>query len=291
MTGDTGLPPWLQRLTLISWVLAVVSVVPRGRWPEPWQPWLVGVGLSMLLLCLWTLWRNPSAVFRERFMVLVLVTVALMIAPISTNTSNSAVLTLGSFFGVVVIFPYLWFRYRSVGKPDTEPVISFVFWPKHRDWREWLYVALSIPLAWAAFRLYFSLSPEVPFNWSLPNSPNDPNVPDSEAVLRLFIGINAVGIWDELFFVNTAFALLRSMYPFWWANWGQSALYVSVLYAMAFSGVGPLFVLALAITQGVMFERSKSLLSVLVVHLIVDYFLFQEILTAQYPGFKAWWHP
>jgi hypothetical protein len=40
-----------------------------------------------------------------------------------------------------------------------------------------------------------------------------------------------------------------------------------------------------------MFERSKVLMYVLVVHLIVDYFLFQEVITAYYPGFKAWWHP
>jgi len=25
--------------------------------------------------------------------------------------------------------------------------------------------------------------------------------------------------------------------------------------------------------------------------LIVDYFLFQEIVTHYYPGFTAWWHP
>jgi hypothetical protein len=40
-----------------------------------------------------------------------------------------------------------------------------------------------------------------------------------------------------------------------------------------------------------MFERSRVLIYVLAVHLIVDYFLFQEIVEAYYPGFSAWWHP
>ena len=46
-----------------------------------------------------------------------------------------------------------------------------------------------------------------------------------------------------------------------------------------------LFVLALAITQGAMYERSKVLLWVLLVHLIVDYFLYWQIVTGHYPDY------
>ena len=40
-----------------------------------------------------------------------------------------------------------------------------------------------------------------------------------------------------------------------------------------------------ALTQGSMFEESENLLYVLVVHLIVDYFLYWEIIAGHYPGY------
>ncbi len=40
-----------------------------------------------------------------------------------------------------------------------------------------------------------------------------------------------------------------------------------------------------------MYERSRVLLWVLIVHLVVDYFLFQGIVGAHYPELSVWWHP
>ena len=44
-------------------------------------------------------------------------------------------------------------------------------------------------------------------------------------------------------------------------------------------------VFAFAWTQGAMFEKSESLLWVLIVHLIVDYFLVAMIVQTYYPGY------
>jgi membrane protease YdiL (CAAX protease family) len=203
----------------------------------------------------------------------------LALAPINTDTSTAHFISLGLPFLAVVLVPFV-----LLGRMDPG-VLSSTFFPKRLSRLELGYVLLSVPLAWGGLRLYFSLSPEIPYNWSLPPEP------DADALVRLFLGINAVGVWDELFFVNTAYAILRSLFPFWPANLGQSVVYTAVLFDMAFRGWGPLFVATLALTQGIMFERSRSLLYVLLVHLIVDYFLFQEIVTAYYPGFSAWWHP
>jgi membrane protease YdiL (CAAX protease family) len=104
------------------------------------------------------------------------------------------------------------------------------------------------------------------------------------------MGINGVGIWDELFFINICFAALRYLFPFRIANPAQAVIYTSVLYDMAFTGWGPVFVAVLALTQGFMYERSKVLIWVLIVHLIVDYFLFQAIVDHYYPDFSVWWH-
>ena len=111
--------------------------------------------------------------------------------------------------------------------------------------------------------------------------------------MRLFVGINSVGIWDELFFVNVSFAVLRSLFRFRTANAIQAVLYTSVLYDMAFTGIGPFIVYLFAWTQGAMFEESENLLFVLVVHLIVDAFLISAIVGFHYPGHHLdflWFH-
>ncbi len=201
----------------------------------------------------------------------------LVLAPISTSLEPTHITLLALCFAAVLIAPALILRKTNI--------ITFHFLPKHLDWVDISYTLISIPLAWGAFELYFkALSPEVPFNWVLPNEPNNTEL------LKLFMGINGVGIWDELFFVNTSFAILRSLFPFRTANLAQSVIYMIVLYDMAFTGWGPVFVYTLALTQGFMFERSKVLLWVLIVHLIVDYFLFQAIVTRYYPMLDVWWH-
>ena len=172
-----------------------------------------------------------------RYLALASAVVVLAVAPISTRTDNQHSLTMALFFLAAIVLPtaLLW----------RQNIITFKFWPDKLDWVDVAYTLLSIPLAWGGFRLYFGvLSPEVPFNWTLPPAP------DTEELLRLFLGINAVGIWDELFFVNIGYAVLRTLLPARVANLAQAVLYTAVLYDMAFTGWGPLFVYTLALTQG-----------------------------------------
>jgi membrane protease YdiL (CAAX protease family) len=265
--GRSGL---FEHGALAAFAVSVPALVTLEWWIPGGIAFVVSLGLT---------WATNDAVFRRRMLVLLGCVGILALAPINTSTADIKFVTLGLPFLAVVLLPWLILRATDPG------VVTFKFWPKRFSRLEFAYVLLSIPLAWGGLRLYFGLSPEVPWNWSLPPTPDD------GALLRLFAGINAVGIWDELFFVNTCFAILRSSFSFWTANLAQTVVYTSVLVDMAFRGVGPAFVALLAITQGIMFERSKVLVYVLVVHLIVDYFLFQEIVTAQYPGFRAWWHP
>lgn len=260
----------MKALSLFTFCAATILLVPL----EAWIPgWLV-FGLSALATLL-----SQDPIFQRRMGVLLLCIFILALAPINTSTDTLKVITLGLPFLAVVLLPWLALR-KDPG------VIVYRLFPETWSRLEIGYVLLSIPLAWAAFQLYFGLlSPEIPYNWKLPESPA------SEPLLKLFVGINAVGIWDELFFINTSFAILRTLFPLWTANLAQSVVYTSVLYDMAFQGWGPLFVFILAITQGIMFERSKALIYVLLVHLIVDYFLFQAIVEAYYPSFSVWWHP
>ena len=59
-------------------------------------------------------------------------------------------------------------------------------------------------------------------------------------MVRLFIGVNAVGLWDELFFICTAFALFRRHFPLWQANILQATIFVSFLWELGYQSWGPL---------------------------------------------------
>ncbi len=262
--------------TLLFLLIAVVMLIPLGR-NVFLLPASLRLGLGVISALGFILaWRHEPPERRRSYLALVIPLAILAIAPISTNLVIPRMLTLGLFLLSVIIVPPLILRRRDV--------ITFKLLPNKLDAVDIFYTLLSIPLAWGGFALYFFYSPQVPFNWL------QPPVPTNQDLFKIFMGINAVGIWDELFFINICFALLRHLFPFKIANPAQAVIYTSVLYDMAFTGWGPVFVGVLALTQGFMYERSKVLIWVLIVHLIVDYFLFQAIVEHYYPNFDVWWH-
>ncbi len=254
---------------LVCWCLACVLIIPLHQWTIGLLAWVASALMA---------WRSGDPVFQRRMGVLLACAALLGLAPINTNTSTGHFLHLGAFFGAAVIGPSIF-----LGRTDPG-VVRYRLLPDRLRLRDVLYVLVSVPMAWAGLRLYFMLSPEVTRHWALPPAP------ETEPLWRLFVGINAVGIWDELFFVNTGFAILRSLFPFWVANLAQAVLYTAVLYDMAFTGVGPLVVYVFALTQGALFERAENLTAVILVHIIVDYVLFQEIVASYYPWLSGSWH-
>ena len=271
----TPKPPSLWPLLLL--LFATVMLLPLDRNVFFLSVSLrVGLGLAAALGFCFVLPQENSE-RRRKYLALAVPLGILAVAPLDTGLGWRHVLELGSALVAVLVVPPLILR-----RPD---IITFKLWPKHFDLVDFLYTLSSVPLAWAGLTLYLEiLSPEVRFNWTLPS------VPDGEELFKLFMGINAVGVWDELFFINICFAILRSLFPYRIANPAQAVIYTVVLYDMAFTGWGPLFIALLALSQGAMFERSRILVWVLIVHLIVDYFLFQIIVEAYYPNLAVWWH-
>lgn len=263
----------MKDMPLIRFVPLLTLLATAVLWIPLKFYWLGAVPALLFLISLW--WEDAER--KRLYLALASAVLILTLSPISTDLLPLHFFTLGTGFLLAVIVPTLLLRGTGT--------ITFQFFPKELDKIDIFYTLLGIPLAMGGIWLYFQiLSPLVPFNWILPSEL------ENAELLKLFMGINAVGIWDELFFINISYAIMRKLFPYRLANPAQAVIYTSVLYTMAFRGWGAIIVYIFAFTQGAMYERSKSLIWVLIVHLIVDYFLFQAIVSAYYPNLNVWWH-
>lgn len=135
---------------------------------------------------------------------------------------------------------------------------------------------LAVPfLGWLILPFYFITS-GVYRNW--------PHLVDGGEVARFLVGVNFVGTWDELFFICTCFALLRRHVGLWTANLLQAVIFVSFLWELGYQAWGPLLTAPFALLQGWLFDRTGSLLYVLIVHLLFDVVVFLAIVHARHPG-------
>lgn len=260
-----------RRIALLaSFGAATVLLIPASLWVA---------GIPVFALCAWLVATDPEPKLRRRLGILLGCVAVLAACDINPSLSDANFLQIGIPFSLVIVLPALIQRFG--GDPG---IIRYRFLPMRWRRTDAIYTALSIPLAWLVLKSYewgnrTLFDDELFRHWML-GSQADP-----AEIRRLFVGINLVGIWDELFFVNTAFALLRSLFAFRVANTIQAVLYTAVLFDMAFTGCGILVVFLFAWTQGAMFEKSEGLLWVLIVHLVVDYFLVAFIVQTHYPDY------
>jgi membrane protease YdiL (CAAX protease family) len=249
---------------LISFSAAAALLIPFAMW----VPGLAAWGLCAALLA-----RSRDRVAQRRMGALLAVVLLLSIVPIGTDLTLRNFFLLGSAFLGALLLPLV-----ALGR-ERPRVIEYRIIPRRLDRLECAYVLFSVPFAWAVVSVYFfKWTPQMPLQWPLAGDHSHAQV------ARFVTGINCVGIWDELFFINTVYAVLRSLYPARAANLAQAVVYTSVLYDMAFIGAGPVIVYVFALIQGVMYERARTLLYVLVVHLIVDAFLVAAVLHYHFPG-------
>jgi membrane protease YdiL (CAAX protease family) len=259
-----------RKVMLACFALATVLLIPAGQFI---------VGGIVAVACAWLISTDQEVKLRRRMGILLGCVIFLSLIDINPSLSDKNFLTLSTAFTLVIIVPALVLHFGG-----DKGLIRFRFWPVHWRKQDVIYTILSVPLAWVVLKSYEWGNREFFDNelfrqWSMP-----PEADEGE-IRRLFIGINLVGIWDELFFVNTCFAMLRSLFRFRIANALQAVIYTAVLYDMAFVGCGVFIVFLFAWTQGSMFEKSESLLWVLIVHLIVDYFLVAFIVQSYYPSY------
>jgi membrane protease YdiL (CAAX protease family) len=216
-----------------------------------------------------------SAAFIDRalFRDLALIAAGVVIVssvPLNADLSLGHMATMGAALVLAVLLPYVVSRYVYREHAIRFPVNTGVRWSR----REFAYLGFVVLLGYAILPVYL-ISTGVYLNW--PN-PNDP-----QTFFRLLVGVNAVGIWDELFFICTTFTLLRRHFPDWLANLLQAVIFSSFLWEIGYRSWGPLLTFPFALLQGYTFRITKSLSYVVSVHLIFDLVLFLALVHAHNP--------
>ena len=146
-------------------------------------------------------------------------------------------------------------------------------WVTGRRWTrlQWTYVVLVPVLGFLILPVYFIRSGAYQ-NW--------PAIHTASEYARFFVGVNAVGLWDELFFICVCFALLRRHFPVWLANLLQATIFVSFLWELGYRSWGPALTVPFALLQGWIFTRTKSLTYVVLIHLLFDAVVYLAIVHA-----------
>ncbi|MDQ0613220.1 membrane protease YdiL (CAAX protease family) [Microbacterium sp. W4I4] len=190
---------------------------------------------------------------------------------LEAQLDNLAMLRFTLALGGAVLVPYLLSRFAF-----RDRAISFP-WRAHRRWNRWQWgwLLAVLVLGWLILPFYFITS-GVYENWPVVDTP--------ELIARLFVGVGAVGIWDELFFICTVFALLRRHFPDALANMLQMIVFVSFLWELGYREWGPALTIPFALLQGWIFLRTHSLAYVVTVHLLFDAVVFAVLVHAHNPG-------
>jgi membrane protease YdiL (CAAX protease family) len=198
---------------------------------------------------------------------LVIISTMSLVADLSDAGMARFAVTLGA----AVALPYVVSRFGF-----REDIIRFpVNTGRRWSWLEYGYLVLVVVVGYLLLPVYF-LGSGAYRNW--------PEISGTDEIVRLFLGVNGVGLWDELFFVCIVFALLRHHFPFWAANLLQTVVFVSFLWELGYRGWGPLLTVPFAMLQGYIFQRTRSLPYVVTVHLTFDLIIFGILVRAYNPG-------
>jgi membrane protease YdiL (CAAX protease family) len=208
---------------------------------------------------------------RRHFLLSQAALVLVMLTPVNTNLDPPHILAMSLMLPLAVALPALVSR-----RLFHDDVIQFPFRRGRRWYRtEVAYVAGTLLVAYLLLPVYFATTGAY-HNWTVQLTPG--------LLLRLFYGTQLLGLWDELFFVNTILSLWRRHLPFWWANVAQATLFTTFLYQLGFRGWAPLLLFVFALSQGYIYKRTASLIYIITIHQTLDLVLYLALINAYYPA-------
>ncbi len=138
----------------------------------------------------------------------------------------------------------------------------------------WAYLGAVVVIGYLLLPWYF-LGSGAYLNW--------PPLDGGQDIARLFFGVNAVGLWDELFFICVVFGLLSRHFSVPVANVLQAIVFVSFLWELGYREWGPLLTIPFALVQGWLFSKVRSLSYVVAVHLLFDAVVFAVLVHGHHP--------
>ncbi|MFX0539266.1 CPBP family glutamic-type intramembrane protease [Ornithinimicrobium sp. Y1847] len=252
---------------------------------EPTSPWglipAAGVALSAFLLFAVEIgWPGQAvllaslvtAYLLDRRLAQDLLLIGVGITIVST-TSVKADINWDRFFLVgfvltmAVVVPVLIDRFVYRRRAIRFPWLGGGRWTRF----QWSYI-VAVPLLGYLILPYYFINSGAYQNW--------PAIFTASEYGRFFVGVNAVGLWDELFFICICFALFRRHFPMWIANVLQATIFVSFLWELGYQSWGPALTIPFALLQGYIFTRTKSLTYIVVIHLLFDAIVFLAIVHA-----------
>ena len=260
---DRAAEPTSWRHRLAAGLVVVSAVALFGLEVRPVGYALIAAGLVVAALADRLLLRHLCLIALG----LVVISTMSLKADLSTPGMARFAITLSAAVALPYSLSRWWFR---------EDIIRFPVGTGNRWSRfEYGYLALVVVAGYLILPVYF-LGSGAYRNW--------PEIAGTDEIVRLFIGVNAVGLWDELFFICIVFALLRHHFPVWQANVLQSVVFVSFLWELGYRGWGPLLTIPFALLQGYIFQRTRSLTYVVTVHLTFDAIIFGILVHAYNPA-------
>jgi membrane protease YdiL (CAAX protease family) len=265
----------IGRVPLRAWPLAASLLVALAA-PAffvlltPWLGWiLLAAGLSAAW---WSDRRHRREVSLLRDLSLISAGMLIVSAiPLAAELDDAAMVRFTLALGGAVAVPYLVSRFVYRDRAIRFPWRGGGRWSRF----QWVWLMAVLVLGWLILPFYF-ISSGVYQNWPVVDTP--------DLIARLFVGVGAVGIWDELFFICTVFALLRRHLPDLTANLVQAIVFVSFLWELGYRAWGPALTIPFALLQGYIFLRTRSLAYVVTVHLLFDAVVFGVLVHAHNPG-------
>lgn len=214
--------------------------------------------------------NTPPSILRD-LLLIALGLVIIRTIPLAAQLDNLSMVRFTLALGGAVAVPYVVSRFVF-----RDYAIRFP-WRGGSRWKvfHWAWLAGVLVLGWLILPWYF-ISSGVYQNWPVVDNP--------DLTARLFIGVGAVGIWDELFFICVVFTLLLRHLPPWQANAVQAIVFVSFLWELGYRSWGPALTIPFALVQGFIFLRTRSLGYVVAVHLLFDAVVFAVLVHAHNPG-------
>lgn len=243
-------------------LLCMTAVLLIGLQLKPWSWLLLVLAIIQLLMC-----RKE---FRKNIFLIYISIAILGFTPITTDISYGHILEMGTALLAALFIPYLVSRYVY-----KDHLVRFKF-HHGRNWykKEVFYILFTAGICYFLLPFYLKNTGAY-LNWTVE--------PGFWNIFVFFLGTNALGIWDELFFVSTVLGILRRFMSFFWANVVQAILFTSFLYELGFTGWGFIMIYVFAILQGYIFRKTESLFYVITIHLTLDLILFLALIAAHHP--------